>query len=409
MTTSEVLDMPPQSPIAILGTGIGGLALARCLKAKGIPAVIYERVSSAALAKRHTYGIILEGSECAPLAGLLDATSPPSQGGPAARMFQKPLAVDFGIRKVPVGKVFASAGQDMFRVDRNKFENMLLEGLRVETEREAVSATVSDGSDPPEVELANGEKVQHSFIVDCTGVHSKVRQSLLPHVQLDVLPFAAYSGKRYIDRKHFDELFLPVFEDGNMISWQPRRAGNPRLEVSINGFWPHKDKVSISYVYSRPSTGELDGLARPARSNSMASDIPEELFVELQDLLQKEKDLPSVYREVFDPDKVRADRVLHWLMRTHLIPEDDLLRLAKGGLVLLGDAAHSTPILSSRTGGANLAIRDATALVRSIEWHGAERNALVQFVAENFEGWREHVKKCRENIAKMHAPAKASL
>lgn len=56
-----------QSSVAILGSGLGGLTLGRCLRKKGISSVIYERASSVS---RHAYGITLKPWAYKPLLGI---------------------------------------------------------------------------------------------------------------------------------------------------------------------------------------------------------------------------------------------------------------------------------------------------------------------------------------------------
>ena len=53
-----------QSTINIVGAGIGGVTLGRCLLKRGISSVLYERMSSS---RRHGYGITLHSSAYQPL------------------------------------------------------------------------------------------------------------------------------------------------------------------------------------------------------------------------------------------------------------------------------------------------------------------------------------------------------
>lgn len=58
-----------QHPIVILGSGIVGLTLSRCLRATGIASIIYERTPSS---PRHNYGITLHEWVYQPLLQVLD-------------------------------------------------------------------------------------------------------------------------------------------------------------------------------------------------------------------------------------------------------------------------------------------------------------------------------------------------
>lgn len=94
-------------------------------------------------------------------------------------------------------------------------------------------------------------------------------------------------------------------------------------------------------------------------------------------------------------------------MRTVIVPEVDLQRLLRGGVVLIGDSAHATPILGGR--GANAAIADAVKLAEVIGKTGSNEESLSVFVHQAWPEWRSEVEQSTINIAETHAPAKASL
>jgi 2-polyprenyl-6-methoxyphenol hydroxylase-like FAD-dependent oxidoreductase len=55
--------------ISIIGAGLGGLTLGRCLQKRGIAAILYERLDSP---PRYSYGITLHASAYTPLLKALD-------------------------------------------------------------------------------------------------------------------------------------------------------------------------------------------------------------------------------------------------------------------------------------------------------------------------------------------------
>ena len=69
-------------PIIIVGAGVAGLTLGRCLRHHGIPAVILEQVSSL---PRHHYGITLHSWAYRPVLSLLQSDE---------NEFREKLAVD---------------------------------------------------------------------------------------------------------------------------------------------------------------------------------------------------------------------------------------------------------------------------------------------------------------------------
>ena len=74
-----------QPTISIVGAGIGGLTLGRCLLQRGIRAVLYEKASSSS---RHTYAITLQPSSYRPLLKVLNVDE---------ATFKARVAVDAGI------------------------------------------------------------------------------------------------------------------------------------------------------------------------------------------------------------------------------------------------------------------------------------------------------------------------
>lgn len=62
---------------------------------------------------------------------------------------------------------------------------------------------------------------------------------------------------------------------------------------------------------------------------------------------------------------MRNDRLLHWLMRSFDFVAKEILGLAEKNVVLIGDAVHTTPILSSS--GANTAMQDGLELSQIID------------------------------------------
>ena len=55
-------------------------------------------------------------------------------------------------------------------------------------------------------------------------------------------------------------------------------------------------------------------------------------------------------------EKVRKDRLLHWLMRNTLGTPDDSPKLTNHGVLLMGDSVHAMPISGGE--GANNAMKD---------------------------------------------------
>ncbi|KAI1413341.1 hypothetical protein F5Y13DRAFT_28964 [Hypoxylon sp. FL1857] len=102
----------------------------------------------------------------------------------------------------------------------------------------------------------------------------------------------------------------------------------------------------------------------PNRPVSGATDIPEEFFEEIAAL----KELEQPFKEVFDVEKLRLERVLHWLMRTVLVSHQELCALAEKGVFFMGNSVHAEPVLEGE--GAGNAITDGIELAKCISTSG---------------------------------------
>jgi 2-polyprenyl-6-methoxyphenol hydroxylase-like FAD-dependent oxidoreductase len=162
-------------PIHIIGAGIAGLTLARCLKNKGIAAVVFEKNPSAA---HHNYGISLQPRVWKALLKVLQI----DEG-----TFVKRVAVDEMIN----GKWFVypddkwrAAGNEKDRVGplrahRGNLESLLRENVDVKWGH--VLQDISSQGSEHILNFRNNEKVESTFVVDTSGVHSTIRKSLLPN------------------------------------------------------------------------------------------------------------------------------------------------------------------------------------------------------------------------------------
>ncbi|KAL8793815.1 MAG: hypothetical protein Q9195_003645 [Heterodermia aff. obscurata] len=340
-------------PITIIGAGLAGLTLGRCLRQYGIPAVVFERVSSS---PRYNYGITLHPWAYRPLLKLL-------QSDEAA--FREKLAID-STRDVTgaLSSCALTQGLDTdpgtFHCHRGRLEKWLQQEQDIQWEKslEDIEATTQKII----LHLKDNETVETEVVIGTDGPHSQIRKSLAPDIKLQ------YRHKNIV------------------------------LEISINEFSVRY--VDLSYTYSRP-VHEDDQLHKPDRPIPGATDIPEEFYTELNQL----ETLPSPYNTIFDSAKVRRDRVLHWLMRTTLGTREQIKSLTDRGVLLIGDAIHATPILGGE--GANMALKDGVDLAEHIVRHGTK--SLLDFSNEKYQTWQKGVEESEKRITEMHDPTKASL
>ena len=377
-------------PIVIAGAGLAGVTLGRCLLSKGIRSVIIEKASPSP--RRHDYSIDLYSWAYRPLLGVL---------GLEEAAFKERLLVSSRGSSADESSNRAffegdNGSQDHFRCHRGRLEMLLREGLDIKW-----SATVTKAEPGRRFVIAevDDEKViETALLVAADGVHSAVRKSLVPDIEPDVLTHVVFYGTRSIPREQYATSIAPQMQNGVKVE---SRRDNVLLRIFINN--STSTHIDIGYTYSRPSHQEStsDHLYKPNRPTTGAKDIPDAFYMELSAL----KDFGPAYTEVFDPARVRQDRVLHWLMRIVLLSRSRVQSLAEKNVLMIGDAVHAMPILGSE--GGNLAIKDGIELAEWIEMNGTKN--LAGFVDRRYQEWRDGVERGVRRLQDTHEEEKPSL
>ncbi|KAF1987404.1 FAD/NAD(P)-binding domain-containing protein [Aulographum hederae CBS 113979] len=377
-----------QQPISIVGAGIAGLTLGRCLLKRGIQTIIYDKAPSP---DRHGYGVTLHPQSYSHLLKVL---------GLDEHDFRKRVAVDAG--SGGTGQLDKSSlihGADItpssFRAHRGRLEQLLAEDLNVQWDCEL--AMIDEDEDGLALCFKDGWRVPTKLIVGADGSHSNVRQSLLPNEVLEVLPYVVFNGKRSVGDDLFREVYAPALGTSNVIE---HRMKDVVLQVSVNDKSDKYEEQSISWIYFRPARGVSDVLYKPTRSNRAAQDIPEELFQELSSL----ENLTPIFAEVFCKKNMQEDRILHWLMRTGLANPKDLQNMAQKAVFFIGDSVHAEPIIGGY--GANSAIEDGLKLAEQIA-HGLD--GIEAWYGTRHPVWQQEVEKSWKVIAETHGGQKALL
>jgi len=405
--------------VAIVGAGIGGLTLGRFLARHGIPYVIYDRSPSPRL---NNYGITLQPEQIRSLCKITDVRNEAD--------FITRLAVDSAIggrglvqsqwpeithkHKTTTAQSNSAEIESLepFRANRARLESLLAAGLDIKYGHTVSSINLSSGK--PTLEFTSAEPVGHSLVVAADGVHSAIRDYLLPEVKPEVHPVVAIYGKRRISKQHFlnwtfgssqQRLAYADFKLGTVADG-PRHLEDVVTRISVADSKDEDDTVTVEYVYSRGSRGSTDPLYTPNRSTGEAKNIDESFFDELsqsqEHVLQNQGSFSPVWTtwtEVFDMAKVRSDRKLSWLMRSVSPPEKGVLStLANKGVLFIGDAIHAEPIIGGQ--GANNAIDDAIYLADKLKASGD--HDLSGFYKDVLEGWTDSEHTCKAKIMAMH-------
>lgn len=365
-------------PITIIGAGLSGLTLGLCLKHKGIAAIVYDRAASS---PRYNYGIVLHSTTYRPLLSILHMDE---------KSFREKVAVDAQRDgSSSLSRMNSSAPADAFRCHRGRLEALLGKDLSISWNKRLKNLQLNSQAQEHTASFDGEYTLKTRCLIGCDGPHSATRQSLCPEMKLQVLPYVVFNGKRFIPITDYMKTMHVYMQNKSLIQ---AHKGNTLLEISVND--TSGSDVSISYTYSRPAKENNDPLYKPDRPIPSASLIPEDFYEELATL----QDLEPPFKMIFNAEKVRRDRVLHWLMRSLTPDLSEAQRLAKHGVILIGDAAHATPILGGE--GANMAIRDGIDLAEHIATHGVD--TFEAFSKSKFESWKHSVENSRKKIASMH-------
>ena len=380
--------MSHRAPITIIGAGIAGLTLARCLRHRGISATIYERDSLRQATSRHNYGITLKRLAYQPLFDML---------GIDEQTFRRRLAVDSELGGD--GYVSRKRDPDYLRANRQRLEALLREGLDIKYEHKITDLRLHDSSNEATLIFSNGEQTLSTQVIAADGPHSLIRRTISPASEFNIRPFVVFNGKRRLSRSAFDADFAPYMAVAQANVLEHKTVQGTLLQISLNDV--DAEKASLSYTFSRSDTPNGDdSLFTPDRPNSGATTIPDQLFDEIAALTE----LSVPFSTVFAAEAMREDRLLSWLMRSAVVPESDLEGAAAKGVVLIADAAHHAPILGSW--GACEAMLDAVELAECIAEGGDQ--GLQDFIRTVGERWAKYVGDGEIKLEAMHETLTAS-
>jgi len=338
------------TPVTIIGAGLGGLTLARVLQVRGIACEVYEAEASpmaraqGGLLDIHDYN----GQVALQAAGLMDEfRGLILEGRQAIRVLDRDGAVlyerpDDGHGSRP-------------EVQRGALRQMLLDSLVEGTVKwgHKLSGVRALGEGKHQVSFTNGTSLVTTLLVGADGAWSKVR------------PLLSSVAPEYIGRS-FVETYLYDSDEKHAQSAKAVGGGSMFALAPGKGIQAHRETGGTlhAYVALTESQDWFDALNfsdPPSAAARVALEF-EGWAPELTSLITQSDSAP-VLRRLF---------ALPPLHRWQRVP----------GVTLIGDAAH----LSAPNGeGANLAMLDGAELGKALAAHpGDVERALTEFEAAMF-------------------------
>ncbi|MFF9525090.1 FAD-dependent oxidoreductase [Streptomyces achromogenes] len=339
MTTAPL----PHHPVAVVGAGLGGLALARVLHVRGIEAALFDLDASP---DARAQGGMLDihddsGQEALRAAGLHEEfLARVHAGGQALRV----LGQDGVVRLAQPDD--GTGGRP--EIDRGDLRELLLGSLPAGTVRwgaKVVGARPLDGG-RHRVTLADGSEFTTDVLVGADGAWSRVRSLVSTATPAYTGVAFVEADLREVDRRH--PVSAEVVGDGMLFALGPGR-----------GFLAHREPDGSLHVYTAVVAPEdwLDGIDFTDTEAAKAAVLKE--FDGWDERLRA---------LVADADGALVPRRIHALPVGHRwdrVP----------GVTLLGDAAH---LMSPFAGeGANLALLDGAELGLALAAHPGDREAAL--------------------------------
>ncbi|MFC9279552.1 FAD-dependent oxidoreductase [Streptomyces collinus] len=327
--------------IAIVGAGLGGLALARVLHVHGMDAVVYERETSRVARDQGGMLDIHSGQRALREAGLIDGFHAIARGAGQDMRLLEPDGTLLLQEDTP-----DDAPLERPEVDRADLRNLLLDSLPQDMVRWGHAFTsAADGL----LHFADGSSASCDLLVGADGAQSRVRPLLTDARPAHIGQNVVEIGIPDIDRTHPDLAAMVgrgnfwVLGDG--LSLAAQRGGDGRVRIGLSFYNTAEDWFATSGI---------------------PFDDPAAARARLIDMLRGWD--PRITALIAACDDTVVPRSITALPTGLTWPSTP-------GVTLVGDAAHLMPPVGQ---GANMALLDGALLGLALAAHPDDRPAAVE-------------------------------
>ncbi|MER5409427.1 FAD-dependent monooxygenase [Streptomyces sp. NPDC002769] len=335
--------------IAIVGAGLGGLALARVLHVKGMDSVVYEREASRSARGQGGMLDIHSGQRALREAGLIDQFRAIARGEGQDMRLLEPDGTLLLQEDTPV-----DAPLERPEVDRADLRDLLLDSLPEDTVR---WGHAFESADNGRLRFADGNSATHDLLVGADGAQSRVRALLTDARPTHIGQNVVEIGIPDIDRTHPDLAVMVgrgnYWVLGNGLSLAAQRNGDGRVRIGLSFYNTSEDWFATSGI---------------------PFDDPAAARARLIDLL-------SGWDSRFTALIAACDDTV--VPRSISTLPVGLTWPSTPGVTLVGDAAHLMPPVGE---GANMALLDGALLGLALAAHPDDFPAAVkEYESEMFE------------------------
>jgi 2-polyprenyl-6-methoxyphenol hydroxylase-like FAD-dependent oxidoreductase len=378
--------------VVIAGAGLSGLCLAQGLLQEGFDVQIYERDSSAH-ARKQGYRITIDEhgaralKQCLPshlFEAVLATASPPSEVG-YFRFTNERLGEIFSL-------TFENEDKRIGQVDRATLRTIMLSGIEDRVHFDNAAERVEINKDGGVLYLADGSAVRASVIIGAEGIHSSLREQLLPDCPIIDTGSCGIYGKTSLKKS---KSFLPPQLENSGVMAMGNKPGRAFFFTSMRFNEKPKNVFARWVKDQRPPVSD-DYIMWAVLLKDM--DIPGNMWdLDPGTLHQIALKASAGYHPVLQGFVKHADVDFTIATKLSAATEPDSMPVSHA--TLLGDAVHVMPPTGAH--GGNTALRDAASLYTKLRETANSSKSIEQAIGEYQEGMLDYAFKEVKSSIKM--------